>query len=124
MVEILTKIAGRDVIASGSLVLPSGDETALFKFSGVELKFIFEATEDKKLLIVGEIENPKNPTTLLLRLKNFNEALGAAYSATMGSLDNRRLNVAVFVHAVGGPNFSRLLSYTFSLGEVEDGQQA
>jgi len=119
MVEFSSKIAGRDIIASGSIVSGSGDDTLYFKIANLELRIIFEATEDKKSEVVAEIADD---TSLLLRLKNFTNSLGTYWSAEIGTIQNRRLHIALAIYMASSEKPVRSINYTLSLGEAVDGK--
>jgi len=115
MVEFTSKVAGRDILASGSVLAASGEDTLYFKIANLELRLIFEVSEDKKPDVVPEIESD---TALLLRLKNFSSPFGTYYTATLGNFENRTLHVSLVVYTDAQEKPARNVTYTFSLGEV------
>jgi len=109
------KIDGRDLIGTGSIIV-HGKEEVVIQLSDIVFKISFESTEDKKLAVGGEQPGPKE---LLLKFKNFGNSLGSSYHDTVGIIDGRSLRGSFFVHAIGeSEKETRVLNYTFSLGEV------
>ena len=117
--DVTYKIAGREVVASGSLILSYGDDTAMITFSGLQLKIIFEKGDRPEAF--SEIENAES---MLLRFRGYASPYPIFYSAKIGAINNRQLH-AVFV-VTSGPGDekpARLVNYTFSLGsEVAGGE--
>jgi hypothetical protein len=97
--DFAAKIAGRDVVASGSLTLSLGDDAFFLRLGELELNLAFERTSDGKMDVRGEVESP---TRIFLHLLNFTSALGNFYSAEIGAIDNRKLHLALFVEASEG----------------------
>ena len=118
MVDVSAKVSDRDVVAAGSVVLSSGDESAEFEFSGLRLKVIFDPVQ--VVDVAAELQD--DDKILIIRFRSVSSVIGVFYSAEIGRLDNRQLHVAFNISAATAERPSRLLNYTFSLGRVIDGQ--
>lgn len=116
-IPINVLVGGRDVVASGSLITTDSD----IKFTVADLKFVlqFESTEDKKLAVEGDVQGDQ----LIIKLKNFDNQLGSSWHNKVAELNGRILTLGIFVHTLGSADKkTRVVNYTFSLGEVVSGQ--
>jgi hypothetical protein len=124
MGEFRAKIAGRDVLASGSVVINGYENLELFPVLGdeykVELVFVEPsgdspppATESK-----AEYVDDKH---LRWNLVGFSNPLGmgTTQAVRIGQHDDRQMYLAVVVHTLGeGKTLTRVVNFTFSLGEA------
>ncbi len=112
-------LALRDVILTGSIVVPAGDSIVI-EIADLSFKIAFESTADKKPNLVGDVADK----TSAIRLQNFDNPLGASWAGNVGFIEKRYLHMAIFVHALTNDKnaVTRSVAYTFSLGEVMDGK--
>ncbi|WP_250476746.1 DUF6864 domain-containing function [Caballeronia sp. INML1] len=106
--------AGRDVIASGSVITGNNSNLEVYI---AQFRFVFNFLVDGATHKVAYRND--GPTTLILDLYNFVDALpaGTTEPVKMGKLLGRQLYVSFFVSALG-PTSSKSVTYTFSLGEA------
>lgn len=117
-VSFSVEIEGKDVIATGAIVV-IGNEITRFKFDDVIVKILFERTEAKKAAVVGNLVSPKE---LTLKFKDFDSQLGTTYQTNLAILDGRQLVGNFYVIGLGAKNTEvRQLNYTFTLGGPVNG---
>ena len=112
------KLGDKDVIASGSLVVPPG-EGAEFTIADLSVAVVFETVADRTHAIDGQVLSEKR---LRIVLKNFASALGTTTVQPLGigNLSGRPLFASFAVHAIGSGSDDpvRVLYYTFLLGAL------
>jgi hypothetical protein len=106
------KIGGRRVLASGSLINAAYDPV-LFELPGFTLRLEFTSTPDSEERKVS-YEGAENSFTL--KLQNFNNPFGTAYSTPIGDIDGEPVHFSFFVHAIPSENVFRTISYTLAVG--------
>ena len=119
-IEFSAQVGGRTVISSGALTTKPGEKSIVFQISNLRLEVLFEETETKETKVEGGVTGP---TTLTLRLLNFDNALGVSYDSQIGTVDHRSLHLAFTTNLMGDAQTGRrAFNYTFSLGEVQNAE--
>lgn len=108
--KLSVKVGTREVVASGSVVTKVS-EHVIITLGSITYRVEFHSTDDKALTASAKIASPN---TLAIQLNNFDNPLGTSYSAAVGELNGKRLELDLFVFAIGEPNKQRLVNYTFS----------
>lgn len=111
------KTSGKDVIASGSVNTFSHDN---LEINIAQFKFIFNfinSGSEQKI----EYRNDGNET-LILDIFNFNNSLGTGVSSPVkiGTLMDRELFLGFMIYT-SNPTASKLVHYTFTLGNSVNG---
>src|SRR4051812_32816349 len=105
------RVGNREIISSGSVVTQQGDES--IELSYQDLKFELHFATDG-----GEMRaNIKGAgKSAAITFFNFDNALGTAWEAKLGTLTGgRTLHFACFIHVIGKKGAqNRLVSYTLS----------
>lgn len=111
---VKVQTAGREVIASGSAI--TGNNSNL-EVQIAQFKFVFNFVNDGSGHKVAYRND--GPTVLVLDIYNFVEPLntGTTEPVKLGSLAGRQLYLSFFVSSLN-PSSSKLVNYTFSLGEA------
>ena len=106
----LLKVGKRDVVESGSVLVDWRDVVEI-QLQVLKFKVIFleKQNEGQHVNLVAEL----GQSTLRVELINLNNALGTAYGAQVGEINDQPLAMHLMVHAIGD---FRLLSYTFLAG--------
>lgn len=117
-IEIKIRSVGKDVIASGS-VHTFDNKSLEFEISGLILEFEF-LNDNEGQRIERDVKGEK---TLKLNVFNFDSSLGTGTSNPIyiGFINNRRLYLSFIVHSLSKES-SRLMTYTFFLGETVNEQ--
>jgi hypothetical protein len=110
-------VGGRDVVASGAVVLAPGEELEIGPLPGVEsalrVRIVFERQDASSY----KMEGKQDGDLLTIRLFNFNNPIGIAplQPVQIGKVGDRILLMSYIVHAVGSDKAAtRLFSYTIS----------
>lgn len=108
------RVNGREIVETGVIVTQTGDETVEISYK--DLKFTLVFIDDRqKLRVVGDGEG-KN---LTLQLGGFDNPLGSAWSAEVGTTNSKKLILSLYTHAIGeGSSIVRLINFTFSTVEA------
>lgn len=114
MPTVNMSVPGRDIMASGSLVLESGQGLVRFTLDDLPLDIVF---------VEGGGEASVRSETLgngvRLHLTGFNNPLGTAYSMpSLATIDGKTISMVILVHAIATPGTAspeppvRMISYS------------
>lgn len=117
MTTPVINVGGREVVASGTVVVAPGETVEIAPLPRVvpnlRVRIVFEKQDSSSYKMEGKFDGDH----LTLRLFNFNNPIGIAplQPLQIGKVDDRILLLAYIVHAVGSDNAAtRLFSYTIS----------
>jgi hypothetical protein len=106
------KSGNREIVGSGSIVTHNGDDQVQLDQSGLTFNLIFEQGDGGQPTSTGSGDGSKAD----LVFKNFENSLGITWYSEVGTVTGRKLFLSLFIQSLGEkPNFSRLISFTFSL---------
>lgn len=116
-VELKLRSEEKDIVASGS-AHTFGNENLEFEISNLRVIFDFISNSDAQKLEHEAIDS----TTLKIKIFNFENPLGTGTNTPLpiGTINSRRLYLTFIVHSLSKES-SKLVTYTFFLGENVDG---
>jgi hypothetical protein len=104
------RVEGREITKSGTIVTQGGDNRIEIDYQDLQFVLIF-ANDGDELAVRAEGDGK----VLTLRLEGFNNPLGSAWSAEVGTTSNGKLILSLFTHSIGeGPSIIRLVNFTIS----------
>jgi hypothetical protein len=106
------RVGDREIVGSGTIVTLYGDDSVEIEHSDLSFKLIFESGDGE-----AEVKGEGQGKLLTLHFKNFDNVLGIAWSSEVGTIQNKKLFLALYVHTLGeGDKKNRLVNFTFSAG--------